>query len=69
MKNYSGFAMDWKDFEKVIVDFNLHSLSDMYKWMSVLYQFGIIAMPVWIFSQEGIERLRPERVLQLSGFF
>ena len=39
--------MDWKDFEKVIVDLNLHSLSDMYKWMSVLYQFGI-AMPVSI---------------------
>jgi len=42
---YKGFIMDWVDFDNVIRTLQLPSLSDMYKWVSVTYQFGL-AMPV-----------------------
>jgi len=42
---YRDFIMDWVDFDNVIYTLQLISLSDMYKWVSVIYQFGL-AMPV-----------------------
>ena len=42
---YKNFIMDWMDFDDVIRTLRLPSLSDMYKWVSITYQFGL-AMPV-----------------------
>jgi tetratricopeptide (TPR) repeat protein len=42
---YKSFIMDWVDFDSVISTLRLLSLSDMYKWVSVTYQFGL-AIPV-----------------------
>ena len=42
---YRRIIMDCVDFDNVIHTLQLLSLSDMYKWVSVIYQFGL-AMPV-----------------------
>ncbi|MBA7503345.1 Beta-barrel assembly-enhancing protease [subsurface metagenome] len=42
---YRGFIMDWVDFDNVIHTLQLRSLSDMYKWVSIIYQLGLV-MPV-----------------------
>ena len=44
-EEYRRFAMDWVDFDEVIEQRKLDSLSDLYKLISIIYQFGI-ALPI-----------------------
>jgi tetratricopeptide (TPR) repeat protein len=44
---YKRFAMDWVDFDETIKHLRLDSLADLYKWISIVYQFGI-ALPISI---------------------
>ena len=45
--DYRRFAMDWVDFDEVIKRLGLDNLTDLYKWISIVYQFGI-ALPISI---------------------
>jgi tetratricopeptide (TPR) repeat protein len=47
---YKRFAMDWADFDESIKRLGLNSLADLYKWISIVYQFGI-AMPISILAK------------------